>query len=99
MKKTISKTEFVCCFSDYGRGDNFSVDGRDSLFDYLESLEENTGEEIELDVIAICCDFTEYDSLEDFNEAYNKDFESIDQIEEETTVIRINDKSFIIQNY
>lgn len=38
--------------------------GAKALAEYLEQLEEETGEEMELDVCAIRCDFSEYDSLE-----------------------------------
>lgn len=42
------------------RPENFSYDGLRILFDYLEDYEDQTGETIELDVIALCCDYVEY---------------------------------------
>jgi hypothetical protein len=45
-------------FKDMGRGDNFSYEGLELLFDYLEELE-HCEEEYELDVIGLCCDFAE----------------------------------------
>lgn len=54
-------------FEYFGRGDSFSNEGFDALFDYLE---ETLGEDYELDVIAIDSEITEYtlDSLwNDFN--------------------------------
>jgi hypothetical protein len=46
------------------RPDNFSFEGLDTLFDFLEELEEDPGAgRIELDVIAICCDFCEYENI------------------------------------
>ena len=41
------------------RPDNFSYAGLKALFEHLESYEDDTGEEIELDVIALCCDYSE----------------------------------------
>ncbi len=38
--------------------------GAKALAEYLEQLEEETGEEMELDVCAIRCDFSEFSSLE-----------------------------------
>lgn len=58
MKTTINFSEFRDHF--YGiRPDNFSYDGLKILFDYFEEYEESTGDEIELDVIGLCCDFAE----------------------------------------
>lgn len=42
-----------------GRDAQFSYEGKRALFDYLEGYEESTGDSIELDVIALCCDYTE----------------------------------------
>ena len=99
MKKTISKYEFVKEFDEYNRGNNFSYEGREALFDYLEEYEESTGEEMELDVIGLCCDFTEYESLEEFNNNYNYECETIDDIGYYTQVIDIDGTRFIIQDF
>ena len=58
-------------FDEYNRSDNFSVEGRQALFDYLENLEDDTGEKIELDIISLCCDYTEYKNLKELQENYN----------------------------
>jgi len=44
---------------------NFSYDGLTALFEYFEELEAGMGEEIEFDMVAICCDYSEYDSAEE----------------------------------
>jgi hypothetical protein len=62
------RDEFRAC----GRADNFSYEALGLLFDYLEAYEMDTGEEIELDVIAICCDFSE-DSPENIRDQYGID--------------------------
>ena len=54
---------------------------------------------MELDVIAICCDYTEYESLEAFQEDYGEDYQSIENIEHATQLIMIDDTSFIIQQF
>lgn len=53
------------------RTTNFSYAGLNALFDYLAEYEEDTGEELELDVIALCCDFTEYANVQEFAAAYD----------------------------
>jgi len=40
--------------------------GAFALAEHLEEYEESTGEEMEMDVVAIRCDFSEYSSLEDW---------------------------------
>ena len=61
MKRTIDLYQFRDAFQAL-RPDNFTYEGLAALFDYLEELEEDTGMETELDVIAICCDFAEYNN-------------------------------------
>ena len=60
MKTTVNSSDFVDAFRTHNRGDQFSYEGLKALFERLEQYEEDTGEEMELDVIAICCDFSEY---------------------------------------
>ena len=59
MKTTVSKYDFERAFDDAGRKGQFSYEGRAVLFGYLEQLEEDTGQELDLDVIALCCDYYE----------------------------------------
>lgn len=61
MKTTVNLYDFRQAFNDMGRGEQFSYDGLEILFDYLEQLGEDIGEEIELDVIALCCEYAEED--------------------------------------
>ena len=104
MKQTINEYQFRRAF-ETTRPNNFSYEGLTALYDYLEQLEEDTGQEIELDVIGLCCDFTEYDSLEDFQkEHYDEEigdcYEDIEEIEDETIVIKIEGtEGFIIQDF
>ena len=59
MKTSINKSQFCDAFKAAGRENNFSWAGLSVLFDYFEEYEESTGEEIEFDVIAICCEYSE----------------------------------------
>ena len=99
MKQTINFSQFVDAFNGMGRGKQFSYDGLKALFDYLEQYGEDTGEEVELDVIALCCEYSELDSLGDYNSQYDP-AESIEDIGDLTTVITLEDgEGFIIQQY
>jgi hypothetical protein len=99
MKQSINESEFRTAFHRMGRGEQFSYDGLTALYDYLEQYEDDTGEEIELDVIALCCEYAEYDNLEEFQADYSEDYQTIGDIESDTTVIMIDDDSFIIQQF
>lgn len=99
MKKTINEYQFSDAFVEMGRENQFSYEGRKALFNYLEQYEEETGSEMELDVIALCCEFTEYENIEEFNNNYGKECETLDEVAEYTQVININDESFIIQDF
>ena len=63
MKTTVSLYDFERAFADYNLKENFSHEGLRLLFEYFEEYEENTGEEVVLDVIALCCDYNESDTL------------------------------------
>lgn len=59
MHKTVNEYHFIAEFESI-RPENFSRPALRTLFEYLTELEEDLGESIELDVIALCCDWAEY---------------------------------------
>jgi len=99
MKQTVNFYDFERAFSCSQYKDNFTYDGLRALFSYLEQYEEDCREEIELDVCAICCDFTEYENLVEFQDNFSGRFDSIADIQDETTVIMVDGDAFIIQNF
>ena len=100
MKNTVTQSDFHDAFHETGRGSQFTHDGREALFNYLEAYEDDTGEEIELDVIALCCDYAEYANLEEFQQDYDaEDYKTIEDIGNSTTVIPVDDERFIIQAF
>ena len=62
MITTVSQTDFIDAFRDMGRQDNFSYNGLKALYDSFEEYEESCNQAVELDVIAICCEYSEHDS-------------------------------------
>ena len=65
MKKTLRTYEIAnALYTDENA--NWSYNGAYALTNYLQELESETGEEMELDVVAIRCDFSEHSSLEDW---------------------------------
>ena len=103
MKQTISIYDFRRAFERMDRKDQFSYEGLEALFNWYEEYEEDTGEEVELDVIALCCDFTEYENLEEFRREYVNgngcQYETLEDVQECTTVIDIEGGGFIIQQF
>jgi hypothetical protein len=94
MKTTVNFNDFQDAFRRFDRANQFSRAGLSALFDYLEEIEQDTGEEMELDVIGLCCDFMEFDSAEDAAREYGWTPEDGDNplewLQEQTSVIEVN---------
>ena len=63
----LDQNEFIRTFKDI-RPDNFTYAGLSLLYDYMEELSDDLGEDLELDVIALCCDYSEYNLQEWYDE-------------------------------
>lgn len=96
MKTTVTREDFLKAFKDMDRESNFSHKGLNALYDHFEAFEEDTGESVDLDVIAICCDYTET-TIEDALESYN--LSSMDALEDSTTVVYKDDENVLFQNF
>lgn len=59
MHQSVTFSAFCDSFRNLDRQDQFTYSGKRVLFDYLEQYEEDTGDSIELDVIALCCEYVE----------------------------------------
>tara|TARA_R110000822_G_scaffold84959_7_gene199257 strand:+ start:333 stop:635 length:303 start_codon:yes stop_codon:yes gene_type:complete len=100
MKQTINFSQFCDAFTNMDRQDNFSYEGKQALFDWIEQLDDDCGTETELDVIALCCEFTEYEDLAEFHGVYDADdYADLDAINDHTFVIPVDANSFIIQDF
>lgn len=110
MKTTVNKNQFIHAFTDMGRGNQFSRGALCALFDYLEQLEDDTGEEIELDVIALCCDYAEHANAVEAANEYGEEPDAdetdedareeaaLDWLRERTQVIEFNG-GVVVQNF
>ena len=97
MKKTLNYYDFRTEFRTHGREDQFSREGLKALFEYIEEYEQDCGEEIELDVIALCCEFVEYEDLDEFHGDYDsEEYPNLGTLRDYTDVIEIDEDSFII---
>jgi len=71
MKQSINKSQFRDAFHACGRGNQFSYEGLGLLFDWLDDYyADSNGGEYDLDVIALCCEFSE-SSLDEVLSQYN----------------------------
>ena len=91
--KELTKSQFKDQFEN---DDGFSWDGLGALYDYInDNLDDyNT----RLDVIALRCEYSEYDSIKDYNDDYNEEYTDYKDITA-TAVIPIDSDRFIIANY
>ena len=60
MHITVDSFMFVDAFRRMGHEDQFSREALEALFEYIENYEEDTGIRVKLDVIGLCCEFTEF---------------------------------------
>ena len=108
MKTTVNLYDFRNAFQAV-RPDNFTYEGLTQLFDYFESYEDDTGEEIELDVIAICCEYEE-SKIEDIANSYGIELDPDDDTQvnfdkvfaylaDNTSVIGHTDTAIIFQSF
>ncbi len=57
--QTLSKSSFIDAFTHSSRKDQFSYEALEAIFDYLEDYSDSTGEPVELDIVGICCEWSE----------------------------------------
>jgi hypothetical protein len=105
MKTIVSEYQFVDSFRACGRETQFSVPARRALFAHFENIEEWTDTEIELDPIAVCCDFAEYPSAlsaaKDFgfqDGIDSKDESALEWLQNRTQVVEF-DGGVVIQQF
>ena len=99
MKQTINFYEFSRWFEQH-RPNNFSRAGLRELYDYIEEWEDDIGESVEFDPIALCVEYTEYDDIDEFHLNYDKDkYPTLDDLRDYTQVIKVGLDSFIIQDF
>ena len=104
MKKTLTKQDFINEFENSYRKENFSYQGLERLFDYFDQLEKESGCEIEMDIIAICCNYVEFDNINELKKKYEiPSYLSFDQIfeyiYEMTQIVCFKEDCILIQRY
>lgn len=95
----INQNDFIDAFMSI-RPKNFSLEGLSCLYEYLEDLSDDLGTDIELDVIAICCERSEVskeDLIMDYGNS-NKD-DIIADLENKTTLFKLKNGNYLIAEF
>jgi hypothetical protein len=111
MKITLTESQFISQFMQV-RPNNFSRPALSALFDHLEEMEEMMDEEIEMDAVGLCCDWTEYGSALEAAVAYEfqpdalevgKEVEAEEQalefLHRNTIALELGNGGVVIQNF
>jgi hypothetical protein len=97
MKTTVDFSDFREAFRNYGRADSYTREGLEMLFNHFEELESDTGTEMELDVIAICCDYDET-HWEDVASNYSIDLSDCEDDDDKIEAVReyLSDNTLLV---
>ena len=100
MKQTINSYQFIEAFRAMDRYDQFGYKALQILFSYLEEYEDSTGEELEFDVIALCCDYS-VGSWQDIASNYSIDLSECedDEARVSTVLEYLNDNTIVCGTY
>jgi len=101
MIKTMTEYDFTQSFLDSEtRKDQFSYSALKALYDYYEQLEDDCDTRIEFDMIALCCEWSEYPTaieaaiehglLPVGEDSEEKENDAIQQLQEHTEVIEFD---------
>ena len=106
MHITVDFSMFADAFRRMGREDQFSREALEALFEYIENYEEDTGIRVELDVIGLCCEFTEYSTAVEAASDYGftteleaddyEDAESYEDAKEEEALEWLQDRTEVV---
>ena len=101
--KTLSSMDFQDAFYKMGRDKQFSYDALDKLYEFYTEVSEECGTPFEMDVIAICCDWTEYDSFKELYNAYDLGVKGkkafLDELWNHTTFYEVGNGRYLVQNF
>ena len=106
MHITVDSFMFADALRRMGREDQFSREALEALFEYIENYEEDTGIRVELDVVGLCCEFTEYTTAVEAASDYGftteleaedyEDVESYEDAKEEEALEWLQDRTEVI---
>ena len=103
MYQIINEYDFTRAFKVMGRGDQFSYHGLQALFEWLEECNDgiNSIHGVELDVIEVCCVWTQYKNIVEYNDDYETEYKTIEELDEAgvCSVIHVEGEEFICSEH
>jgi len=88
-------SQFVDQFHKANRGTQFSYEALDALFYMFDELSDADGLPYELDVIAICCEYMEYESIEEALADYGH-IDTLEALNDNTLVLELPSGGLVI---
>mgnify|MGYP003662287194 FL=1 len=81
--------EFAAEFEQWPqRRSHFSRPALHALYEFLDEASNGLGEDIELDVVGLCCAFAEYKDMEAVKEDY--EIKNLSDLQDQTTVVEFD---------
>lgn len=105
--ETVTESSFIDAFRGMDRMDGWTYNGLRALYSYLDDLSDDVGEHIDLDVVALCCEYDEHASALEAAKEYgfepedddeDKDESALDWLRDQTTIIEF-DGGVIVQSF
>lgn len=90
----INLSSFHDAFHCMGRKDDFTYEAREALFNYYDELDQD----FELDVISICCDWSELTG-EEIAKEYNIEIEEVESYLNENTFCVKLPETYLFQSF
>ena len=103
-------SQFIDAFMESSRKDQFSYEALEAIFEYLEEYSDSTGENVELDIVGICCDWVEM-TWQEVADAYDVDLSDVEEEDEKADAVedflndstvgvcRLGDDSFVFVQF
>lgn len=100
LKTTLASSDVAHMAAAAGRLDSFGYKGWRTLAEYLDNLSDDIGEDIEIDIIGICCDYSMASSIGEYVSEYgipaNMTSEEFDELDDEEKLEAIEE--FLLGN-
>jgi len=75
---TLTQGQFIEAFKQSSRADQFSYEALEAIFEWLEEYSDSNGEDVEFDIVAICCDWQEA-TWQEVAEQYSVDLSDVEE--------------------
>lgn len=92
----VTLNDFYNAFIEYNRTEAFSAYGLNALYDLLEDCSQDMP--INLDVIGLCCEFSEYENPQDALLNYDH-IETLEELKDHTLVLELENGGIILQDF